>query len=83
MAVSTQVLQLSTAWQSLGAAAPLTIQAQGGPAWVAFGASPPAAGQLGIYLPDSGLPFTTFTSTGNVYVCSPTGTGRVIYANAA
>jgi hypothetical protein len=83
MAVSTQVLQLSTAWQSLGVAAPLTIQAQGGTAWVAFGSSPPPAGQLGIIIYDGGQPFTTFTSAGNVYVCSPTGTGKVIYANAS
>jgi len=86
MAVATTFTNLPTAgaWVSLGAAAPLMLQAVGGIVEIAISSSgAPAAGTSGMSLAPGQPPLVTFTSTGTVYAMSPTGGASVIWANAS
>lgn len=86
MAVATTLTPLPTAgaWVSLGAAAPLMLQAIGGPVHIFItSGSAPATGVSGIILHPEALPYNTFTSTGTVYAMSPVGGASIIWANAS
>ena len=89
MAVATTLTPLPAAgaWVSLGAAAPLMLQAQGGPVEIIItAAGTPTAGSTGMTIWPNMPPFTTFSgavSTGTVYAMSPVGGAFIIWSNAS
>lgn len=87
MAVATTLTPLPTAgaWVSLGAAAPLMLQAVGGPVkiFVTSGSAPATGSDGGMIIHPEQYPLTTFTSAGVVYAMSPVGGAAIIWANAS
>jgi hypothetical protein len=87
MAVATSFLPLTNGWTALGLAAPLMIQAVGGPIKIVVSSTgAPAAGTSGMVLFPNTVPFVTFSSaTGTVYAMAAAGAFGVgvIFANAS
>jgi hypothetical protein len=86
MAVATSFLPLANGWTALGLAAPLMIQAVGGPIEIVVSSTgAPAAGTSGMVLFPNTVPFVTFSSAGTVYAMAAAGASGVgvIFANAS
>jgi hypothetical protein len=86
-AVATNYVPLTSGWIALGLAAPLMIQAVGGPIEIVISSTgAPGAGTSGMLLFPNTAPFVTFSSTtGIVYAMAAAGACGVgvIVANAS